>query len=370
MVLSENTSAEFRRRTALWVVPVPELGGVARHVLDAAEEGLPCWRLVVLCPEGPLAQGLRDLGAAVVSGDLGPDAGFRQSFMTLRKHIRHLRPDVVHSHLAYADVVAAAAVLGTKVRLVTTEHGIAGDDTVYHGAAWKSRVKAMVHRIRLLRADAVIAVSVATKNTMMTKWKPRQTITMIPNGVNGQEIRRRVDEIRRESAGAPGLRILSLSRLAPEKGLDTLLRAFALVLKQNAEARLTVAGEGPEGSALESLAVDLGIGDSVEFPGFVDPLAAMANADVLAQLSVWENCSYTLLDAVSARLCVVATAVGGNPEIVGHHSLVRGRDPQEVADSILFQLSGSTEEAWELPQRNSVEEMTNQIALTYAGVQP
>lgn len=369
MVLSQKTAAGSPRRIALWVVPVSELGGVARHVLDTAEEGLPCWRLVVLCPEGSLAQRLRDAGAAVVSGKFGPDAGFRQSFMTLRKHIRHLRPDVVHSHLAYADVVAAAAVLGTTVRLVTTEHGIAGDDAVYHREAWKSRIKAIMHRIRLLRADAVIAVSAATKNTMLTKWKPRQTITVIPNSVNVQEIRGRVDEIRRESADAPGLRILSLSRLAPEKGLDTLLRAFALVLEQNPEARLTVAGEGPDRFALQDLAVDLGISDAVDFPGFVDPLAAMANADVLVQLSVWENCSYTLLDAVSAGIRVVATAVGGNPEILGHQSLVARSDPQEVADSIIAQHLGSTEAASELPQGNSVHAMTNQIALIYAGLQ-
>lgn len=365
MVLSGNTHAESRPRTVLWAVPVPEIGGVARHVLDAAKEGLPGWRLVVLCPEGALAQRLRDSGAAVVTGAFGPDVGFWQSTGTLRKHLRHLRPEIVHSHLAFADVVAAAAVLGTPVRLVTTEHGIAGDDAVYHGAVWKSRTKATMHRIRLLRANAVIAVSEATKSAILSKWKPRQTITVIPNGVNGPEVRRRLEEFRHTPIAPEGPRVLSLSRLAPEKGLDRLLRAFALVLEQNSEASLTVAGEGPDRAALEGLATELGIGRAVDFPGFVEPLAAMAKADVLVQLSVWENCSYTLLDAVCAGIGVVATDVGGNSEIVPPEALVGERTDHAVAQKILAQARRQP-----LPSDGqvcvSVAEMAARISAAYA----
>jgi glycogen(starch) synthase len=141
--------------TALWVVPVANLAGVARHVLDVAGAGIPGWRLVVLCPDGPLAERLTAGGTAVVTGEFGPDAGFRASFRTLQRTVRGLNPDVVHSHLSYADVVAAA-VLATdrRTRLVTTEHGIAADDLVYHGSAWKARVKAALHTVRLRRADA------------------------------------------------------------------------------------------------------------------------------------------------------------------------------------------------------------------------
>lgn len=363
MVLSAEPSWG-RNQTALWVVPVPDLGGVARHVLDVARVGLPGWRLVVLCPEGPLAERLRELGSAVIAVPFGPSVGFTNSVSALRTNILRLRPDVVHSHLAYADVVAAAAVLGLESKLVTTEHGIAGDDAVYHASAWKSRLKALMHRIRLRRADAVIAVSEATKNAMLTKWKPRQTIAVIPNGVDGQEIRRRVDELRLTSRDDSGLRILSLSRLAPEKGLDILLRAFALVLEQNTEARLTVAGEGPDRSSLEALANKLGISGAVDFPGFVEPLAAMSNADVLVQLSVWENCSYTLLDAVCAGIGVVATDVGGNPEIVPFSALVGESSPGAVARSILTQAvrqqTSSLEHVW-----ISVPEMAARVSAVY-----
>ena len=110
--------------------------------------------------------------------------------------------------------------------------------------------------------------------------------------------------------------MLSLARLAPEKRLPELLRAFALVARDHPDARLTVAGVGELEATLRADAPALGLADRVDFPGFVDADKALADADVVAMLSVWENCSYTLLDAAVAGLGVVASPVGGNPEIL------------------------------------------------------
>lgn len=365
MVLTGGASTG-NRPLALWVVPVPEMGGVARHVLDAATHGLPGWQLVVLCPDGVLARRLRAVGAHVVTGDFGPGAGFLRSLRTIKRQLEWLRPEAVHSHLAYADVVSAVAVLGTKVRLVTTEHGIAGEDSIYHGSAFRSKLKALMHWTRLLRADAIIAVSEATKEAMLRKWHPRQNILVIPNGVNGDETWRRVNEIRSVMGHSSGLRILSLSRLAPEKGLATLLRAFALVLERCPGARLVIAGEGPERQSLESLAAELGVRGEVDFPGFVEPIAAMAGADLLVQLSIWENCSYTLLDAVSAGIGVLATDVGGNAEIVSQRSLVGRMDPQAVANSVLEYLGPPKHVAQDHPRVPSVRSMMEKTASVYA----
>ena len=63
--------------TALWVVPVPDFGGVARHVVDMARAGLPGFNLVVLAPEGKLTSRLEELGVTVIKADFGPDYGFR-----------------------------------------------------------------------------------------------------------------------------------------------------------------------------------------------------------------------------------------------------------------------------------------------------
>ena len=312
---------------ALWVVPVADLAGVARHVRDVTEVGVPGYRVVVLCPPGPLAAALRGAGAAVTTGPVGPADGFRASVAAVRRTVQVLEPAVVHSHLSWADVVAAAAAAGHRSALVTTEHGIAGDDLVYHGSRWRARLKALAHTARLRRADAVIAVSEATADTIRTKWHPSPStpIRLVRNGV---------DPATEPPAPVPGLRIASVARLAPEKRVDHLLHAFALLRQDHPEAVLTVAGDGPEESALHTLADALGVAGAVTFAGHVDPVEVLARSDVLVQLSVWENCSYSLLDALVHGLGVVATPVGGNPEILPPDCLRPHDDHSSIASAV------------------------------------
>lgn len=344
---------------ALHCVPVPEFGGVARHLSDIAEAGLPGYRLVVLCPAGALSQRLWELGVEVREAEFGTGSGFSSSFKVLNSAIDELKPAVVHTHLAYADVVGAVAVgLRRMMKLVkpstirpklfTTEHGIAGDDKVYHGTSWRSRVMETVHRVRLWATDGKIAVSQSTADQMRLKWGARG-VEVIYNGVNVDEVAAKVAQHRVEGA-ADGLRILSLSRLAPEKGIDLLIEAFKEIQGQVPGARLEIAGSGELREELGQQVASLGLSELVSFPGFVNPLEAMGRSDILVQLSVWENCSYTLLDAKAAQLSVVATAVGGNPEILEGSELVEPLAQMErreavatIASAILAQQSRKAE---------------------------
>ncbi|PKW27086.1 glycosyltransferase family 4 protein [Phycicoccus duodecadis] len=345
---------------ALWVVPVSDLAGVARHVLDVAAVGVPGHRLVVLCPPGPLAERLRDAGAAVSTAPVGPGDGVRESVAAVRHAVGALRPAVVHSHLSWADVVTAAATVGSRAALVSTEHGIADDDLVYHGTAWRSRLKEALHTARLRRADAVVAVSAATARSVRAKWHPgpRTIVRVVPNGVDRVE----------RPARPPGLHVVSVARLAPEKRVEAAVRAFAVLHERRPEARLTVAGTGDGEAALRSLVAERGLGDVVDLVGHVDAPGLLARADVLVQLSVWENCSYSLLDALAHGCGAVATDVGGNGEILPASALVAHDDPAAVADEIERQgLDPATRPrlaaAW--PTR---QEMCERLAAVYAEV--
>ena len=341
--------------TALWAIPVSDLAGVARHALDVARTGIPGWRVVFLTPPGDLPRELREAGAEVVEGAFGPAHGLRASAATLREVVRRERPAVVHSHLAYADIVAALVVRGP--RLVTTEHGIARDDVVYHRSTAKGRMMALAHTARLRRFDAAIAVSRATADAMAQKWRPRIPVTVIPNGLDPVGVPTR----------GPGLRILSLARLSPEKRLSALVDGFAELHRSHPEAHLTLAGTGPEEAALRAQVARLGLADTVTLPGFVDPDAAMAEHDVLAMMSVWENCSYALLDAAAHGMGVVASPVGGNPEILPASSLVDPADPADVATALADQgLKPEVRPA--LADWPSVADMCAQVAATYAGI--
>lgn len=361
----------------LHCVPVPGFGGVARHISDIAEAGLPGYRLVVLCPPGALSARLKELGAEVLEANFGTDAGLRVSLRTLTSIIENLQPAIVHSHLAYADVVAAIAVNWLKARrvlhrsthlpqLFTTEHGIAGDDTVYHGSSWRSRLMQTVHRARLWGTDGALAVSQSTADQMRRQWGARK-VGVLTNGIDLLGITQAVAS-RRVVPDPHQLRVLSLSRLAPEKGLDVLIDAFSLLQQQVPGASLEIAGEGELLPQLQQQIKKLGLEESVSFPGFVDSLAAMGRSDVLVQLSVWENCSYTLLDAKAAGLKVIATAVGGNPEILSGAEMVPSlrQMNRDVAAALVAK---KVQEAQDLPNTTfewtTTEQMTSRLADYY-----
>ena len=111
--------------------------------------------------------------------------------------------------------------------------------------------------------------------------------------------------------------LLGLGRLVPQKGYDVALRAFASVRERHPDAVLVIAGEGPERTELERLGQELGLGESVRFPGRAGDVAAwLQRAEVLVHPARWEGFGLVLLEAMLASLPVVATRVSAIPEIV------------------------------------------------------
>lgn len=348
-------------RTTVWVVPVADLGGVARHVLDTLRARIPSWRTVLLCPPGPLAEAARGVGAAVLTAPIGPSFGLAESRRALAHAVSTLRPDVVHSHLSYADIVVALTRLPGRPARVSTEHGIAADDEVYHSGPVEAAVMARAHQARLHRLDALIAVSEATAAAVRQKWTPprRLLLSVRPNGI---------DRLPKAPARSPGVRIAALSRLAPEKRVADLLLAFARLLADEPAATLTIAGDGPDRAGLVDLAGRLGLSEHTAFVGHVDAGVLLERTDVLAQLSVWENCSYSLLDAVAAGVGVVATAVGGNPEMLPPQCLVPDVRPATVARALRDQGTLPASRPALPGDWPTVAEMTTGIAEAYAAV--
>ncbi|MFW0179576.1 glycosyltransferase [Rothia sp. P7208] len=366
---------------ALWAIPVPEFGGVARHVVDSARAGLPGYQMIVLAPEGELTRQLQEQGTEVITAQYGPDYGFATSFKSLLAAIKQVQPHILHSHLAYSDVVACAVIQSLKLQslvkksvrvpsLVTTEHGIAGNDEVYHGSSWRSRLMAGIHRVRLAGTDAAIAVSRSTAEQMRRKWGA-SSVNVVLNGVHGTDLLKQLESYRTERT-SQNIKVLSLSRLSPEKGLDVLLEAFAHFSEHNTDAYLTIAGSGPLREVLEDQARILGIETKVHFPGFVDSVQAMAEHDILVQLSVWENLSYTLIDAHIAGMKTIATDVGGNSEIVVAEGLVPAITKDNREDVIKLVAQKLTQKAHtEKPSQQqwvSAEEMTANIVNIYQKV--
>jgi glycosyltransferase involved in cell wall biosynthesis len=130
-----------------------------------------------------------------------------------------------------------------------------------------------------------------------------------------------------------------VARLAPEKDIGTLIRAFQILVPKFSDVELVVVGDGVERKKLEALA----LGANVRFLGSRDDIPElMRSFDVFVLASLTEGISLTLLEAMAASKPIVATNVGGNPEVVVDGVtgfLVPSQDPQAMADKILLLLN-------------------------------
>jgi glycosyltransferase involved in cell wall biosynthesis len=133
-------------------------------------------------------------------------------------------------------------------------------------------------------------------------------------------------------------RVLFVGRLAPQKGVDTLVEAAGLL--EHPSAQVLLVGDGPERPALERVTERLGVGDRLRFEGFVthDRLpAAMAHADVLVLPSLYEELGTVLLEAMQAGLPIVASETGRIPDVMEdgvNGLLVPPGDPEALARAI------------------------------------
>jgi glycosyltransferase involved in cell wall biosynthesis len=143
--------------------------------------------------------------------------------------------------------------------------------------------------------------------------------------------------------------ILAMARLTREKGIDLAIDAFALVRRQIPAARLVIAGDGPERAALEERARVHGLGDAVSFLGWVSPAEQeplFARSTVVVVPSRLEGFGLVALEAMLMARPLVATRVGGLPEVVGDEAgLVEPEDAGALAASILTLLADPTEAA-------------------------
>jgi glycosyltransferase involved in cell wall biosynthesis len=241
----------------------------------------------------------------------------------LWRFFRTARPDIVHTHNSFPLIYGAlAARLAGVRRLVHTRHGqrfgATARETVLFGLAAR-----LVTRI--------ICVSQDSRQLSAAEGLPEPRLQTIWNGI---------DAGRFSYAGpqrdAP---VVTVCRLSPEKDVEGLLRAVALVASTDPSFRLRIAGDGPLGPALRGLARELGVETRVEFLGDVKDVAGLLqDASLFVLPSLTEGISLTLLEAMARGLPVVATDVGGNREVVVHGQtglLVPSGQPARLADAIV-----------------------------------
>ena len=221
-------------------------------------------------------------------------------------------PDIVHTHAW--GTLCEGFLAGKAARVPVLVHG-------EHGTIQEKKRNVLVQRIFWGFADKVLSVSrVHACKISKSMGFPLKKIEVIANGVDSDLFRLRDDRraIRDElGLGADDIVLGTVGRLVPVKNQEFLIRSFARLVGDGSRAKLVVAGDGPLRGELESEAEKQGCLASVRFLGRRSDIPdVMAALDIFALTSVSEGMSNTILEAMGSGLPVVATDVGGNPELV------------------------------------------------------
>lgn len=311
-------------------------GGTERLVIEICRHLATTVEPVVCCLDAPGEWAAELTGINIPVLGLSRTPGFHPSMATrLARLISEHEIDVVHCH-HYSPYVYGrlATALRPGVKLVFTEHG-----RLSNGAP--SLKRRIANPLLSLWPGRLCAVSNDLKQFMVTEGFPERRLEVVYNGIDpGDRPRHGQHAAAREALGIDkdAFVVGTVGRLDPVKNLPALLRAHAVVNAQHPHAHLVIVGGGPGQAMLEQEARRLGISGAVTFAGHRgDVRFLMSGFDVYVNSSTYEGVSLTILEAMAATLPVVATRVGGNPEVVIDHEtglLVPGH-ARALADAVL-----------------------------------
>lgn len=260
----------------------------------------------------------------------------------LSSYVKASRPDAVISLLNIPNtaLLLARCVRRMDTRLIISVHNTLSVSFEHTSSRWKRNLPLLM-RCLCHRADAVVAVSGGVADDLKNAiGLPGSNIEVVYNPV----IRPEIISLSEEAVDHPWLIekscpvLVAASKLKPQKDLQMLLRAFALVRKKR-RVRLIILGEGPEREALQQLASELSIAGDIDLAGFIqNPFAFYSRADLFVMSSAWEGLPTALIEAMGCGCPVVSTDCPSGPQEIleggRYGTLVPVGDQQAMAEAI------------------------------------
>lgn len=365
---------EYSKARVLHVTHNMAFGGteqVIRQIVTACDDQR--YKSSIVCIDGKvgeIGQALLEEGVSVsaISRGSGLD---RQAIAQLRSRIHSNNVNIVHCHQYTPFCYGAFASVGLKVQVIFTEHGRFHPDRY----TWKRRI---INQILYRLADNITSISDATRMALdKFEWIPKKRVSVIYNGVARLKHDECAQSIRDKLGIANEEWVLgTISRFDPIKNQVMMLQALQRIRTRFPNTVLLLAGDGPERSTLEKTARELAIEEAVYFTGFVSDIAEHLQAiDIFLLTSFSEGTSMTLLEAMSMGKAIIATAVGGNVEVIDDEFsgiLVPSGDVDALVDRLIYlrnnpeymeQLRTGAKQAY--IDRFSVEKMVGQYEKLY-----
>jgi len=331
--------AEPRSFRILHVLRAP-VGGLFRHVLDLAqgqaERGHSVGVVAAETEPGSVADTKLNALARQLSLGVTRIPMQRQVGLGDAAAVRHVsaavaaaQPDVVHGHGAKGGAYARLA-RSSAIRVYTPHGGS------LHYGRWSPQgmIYGTAERLLMRRTDLFLFESQYARDTYQTMiGTPRGLVRVVPNGVSAAEFQPVV-------ASGPKTDIVAIGELRYIKGIDVLIEAIAQLVAAGRIVTATIVGEGPDGDAFRRLVQERGLGTSVRFAGYQPARQAFSLGRVLVVASRAESLPYIVLEAAAAGVPMVATKVGGIPEVFADTApLVPPADAASLAQAMIASLN-------------------------------
>jgi glycosyltransferase involved in cell wall biosynthesis len=254
-------------------------------------------------------------GIDVETLDMPPGIPDIRVLPKLVRLIKTWKPDILHSHMIHANVLARTLRTFTPELpvLVSTAQNV--DES--EGQRWRD----VAYRVTDFMCDVTTNVTQAgVERYIEIGLVPKHKIRFIPNSVDGKKFSPNTElraEIRKTLGLGDRFTWLAVGRFYPQKDYPTLVQAFAILHHQYPDSLLMIAGEGELLNTIKELATQLSLQEAVKFLGPRQDIPALMNAaDAHVMSSAWEGMPLVLLEAASTGLPIVATDVGGVRETV------------------------------------------------------
>jgi glycosyltransferase involved in cell wall biosynthesis len=318
------------------------VGGIIRHILDVAkgqaarghDVGLICDSTIggeraaaaLAGLEPDLKLGLKRIP---ISRELGP--ADLSGLIRVSRHLRALGPDVVHGHGAKGG--AYVRMMRTSAIRVYTPHG----GSLHYGLrSLPGVVYGTLENIMMRRTELFLFESEFARNAFRTiVGAPRSLVRVVPNGIS-------TAEMTPVQPAADTADIVCVGEFRHIKGIDVAIDALSELHRVGRRIHLAIAGDGEEGPALREQVTRLGLANHVRFLGHTPARQAFTAGRLLVVPSRADSLPYVVIEAGGAGIPIIASGVGGIPEIIGENGvLVPPQDPARLALAIAVALDNS-----------------------------
>jgi len=298
------------------------LGGLFRHVIDLvrgqAARGHRVGLIIDSTTGGARAEAvLRELTPLLALGyervAIPRELSLHDipALRCVMRRIEMLRPDILHGHGAKgAGLIRLVPNVGRAIRAYTPH----GGSLVYCPGTLSGGFYRSLERMLNFRTDLFLFESSYVANLFRAKiGQPRAMVRIVRNGVSQGEF----DPV---AVTPDATDLVCIGELRPVKAIDILIEALAILKQSGRPVTATIVGEGPDDAKLKAQARRCGVVDEVRFVGYQPARVAFAMGRMLVIPSRAESLPYVVLEAAAAGVPVIATEVGGMPEIFGPFS--------------------------------------------------